>query len=133
MKWIVISFFLASTAICADEEVLSLETKLPNNVELAFPNESGIYPEISEFAILSFVPMSNESGERYAVITVKNTANGNRTLNHKHLMALIANGDRINPQEISQRFLAKETLSIVVNFGTSKFPILNVYSRTDAQ
>ena len=131
IKRIVISFFLVASSVSAEEDALSIETKLPTNFELAFPNESGIRPEVSAFKVISFVPMSNELGERYAVITITNTANGNRTLNHNHLIALVADGNRINPQEISQRFLAGETLSIVVNFGTSKFPLLTVYSRTE--
>jgi hypothetical protein len=46
-------------------------------------------------------------------------------------MALTADGNRINPQEIAQSFLADETLSIVVDFGERKFPLLSVFSRTE--
>ena len=115
----------------ASEQALSIETRVPSSVELAFPNESGLAPELSEFQVLSFVPMSNEAGERWAVLTIKNLASGRRTLSQKHLMALTADGNRINPNEVSQSFLADETLSIVVNFGERKFPLLSVFSRTD--
>jgi hypothetical protein len=115
----------------ASEQALSIETRVPSSVELAFPNESGLAPELSEFQVLSFVPMSNEAGERWAVLTIKNLASGRRTLSQKHLMALTADGNRINPNEVVQSFLADETLSIVVNFGERKFPLLSVFSRTE--
>ncbi|WP_016954263.1 hypothetical protein [Catenovulum agarivorans] len=129
-RWMFLSLSIFSSAAVADKESLSIETRPPANIELAFPNESNIQPDVSDFAILNFVPMSNEQGERWVVITVTNTANGRRTLNHNHVMALVANGSRIHPQELAQSFLAKETLSIVVNFGQSKFPLLDVYART---
>ncbi|NTS78472.1 hypothetical protein HR060_16635 [Catenovulum sp. SM1970] len=127
---IILSSLLLSSISYADEQVLSIEPRLPGNFELAYPNESATFPEISEFEVLNFAPMSNEKGERWAVITINNLASGRRTLNHKHLLGLVADGNRIHPQEISQSFLANETLSIVVNFGENKFPLLDVYSRT---
>ncbi|GEA10249.1 hypothetical protein [Alteromonas sp. KUL49] len=130
-KWMFILLSLVSVNALADNESLSIETRLPAGFELAFPNESNIQPEISDFTVLNFVPMSNEEGERWVVITVTNTASGRRTLNQNHLMALVADGSRIHPQALSQSVLANETLSIVINFGMSKFPLLNVYSRTE--
>lgn len=130
-KWKFILLSLVSVTALADNEALSIETRLPAGFELAFPNESNTQPEISDFTIVNFVPMSNEEGERWVVITVTNTASGRRTLNQNHLMALVADGSRIHPQELSQSILANETLSIVINFGISKFPLLNVYSRTE--
>lgn len=127
---ILISSLLLSCISYADEQALSIEAKLPGKFELAYPNESGVFPDISEFEVLNFAPMSNEKGERWVVITINNLASGRRTLSHKHLLALMADGSRIHPVETSQSFQANETLSIVINFGESKFPLLDVYSRT---
>jgi hypothetical protein len=101
-----------------------------NNLELAFPNDSNVKPETSAFELVNYVLMSNESGERWAVITLRNSSSGSRVLNQKHLMALFANGRRKSPRELKFNFEAQETQSITVSFGTSKFPILSISSAT---
>lgn len=114
----------------AAEEVISVDRVVPNSVELAFPNESNIQPEQSDFSVNNFVLMSNDSGERWAVVTLTNRASGRRSLTNKHLMAIVADGQRIAPMELLQSFKANETLSLTINFGESKFPLLSVYSRS---
>lgn len=127
----IISWILLATSFVAysSDEVLSIDRIVPNNFGLAFPNESNIQPEQSDFQVNNFVLMSNEVGERWAVVTLTNLASGSRSLTNKHLMALVANGQRIIPIEFSQNFKADETLSLTINFGESKFPLLSVYSR----
>jgi hypothetical protein len=112
------------------EEVLSIDRVVPNSFNLAFPNESNIQPEQSDFSVNNFVLMSNDSGERWAVVTLTNMASGRRSLTNKHLMAIVADGQRIAPLEFLQSFKADETLSLTINFGESKFPLLSVYSRS---
>lgn len=112
------------------EEVLSVDRVIPNDIELAFPNESNIQPEQSDFKVNHTVLMSNDSGERWAVVTLTNMATGRRTLTQKHLMAIVADGQRIAPIEFLHSFKANETFSLTINFGESKFPLLSVYSRT---
>ena len=73
--------------------------------------------------------MSSESGERWALLTVKNLEGGQRTLNQNHLIALLANGQRISPEKFSLQFKGNDLLSISVKFGKSKFPVLMVHSR----
>lgn len=116
----------------AQEDALTVEQRVPQNVALAFPNDQQLAPQISDFEVVNFVPMSNEVGERWAVVTLKNQASGRRTFNQTQIMALVGDGDRIHPNAISQVFEAKETLSIVVNFGVNKFPLLSVYTRLKA-
>lgn len=129
-KWMLFAA-LSFSSITHGNEALSVETPLPSNLQLAFPNESNIQPEESPFVVESVVPMSNELGERWAVVTLRNSVSGRRTLNHKHLMALVADGTRLHPEPFTQSFLANESLSIVVNFGLRKFPLLDVYSREE--
>ena len=129
-KYIAILILFISFNITASDDVLSVDRVVPHSFELAFPNEDKIDPELSDFKVINFVLMSNESGERYAVVTMKNLANGSRTLNQKHLLAQLADGQRISPLPFSQAFSAKESISLTINFGQSKFPLLSVYSRT---
>lgn len=127
-KWMfILALFFSNVA--HSDEALSVEVPLPSNLQLAFPNEMNLQPEESSFVVESVVPMSNEQGERWAVVTLRNTVSGRRTLNQKHLLALVADGTRVHPEPFSQSFLANESLSIVVSFGLRKFPLLDVYSR----
>lgn len=128
LGWFLISF---SFVAYSNEDVLSIDRVVPHNIDLAFPNKLNIQPEQSDFEVNNFILMSNEVGQRWAVVTVTNLASGGRSLTNKHLMALIANGGRREPVEFSRLFKANETLSVTINFGESQFPLLSVYSRTD--
>ncbi|WP_395341264.1 hypothetical protein PN836_018820 [Ningiella sp. W23] len=121
--------FLFPCFALANQETLSIDTPLPSEFELVFPNDTNLQPEESEFRVLDFVLMSNEKGERWVVVTLKNEASGRRTFNHKHIMGLLADGTRLHPRKISQSFVAKESLSVIIDFGPNKFPLLRVYSR----
>ena len=121
---------LLSFSLTAKEEVLTLDRVVPINFELAFPNDDNIEPVLSDFKVKNAILMSNELGERFAVVTIENRSSGSRNLNQKHLMAQVSNGERISPQAFSQTFNGGETLSLTINFGENKFPLLNVYSRS---
>ncbi|RLV60867.1 hypothetical protein D5018_04285 [Parashewanella curva] len=129
-KRIVGLIFLFSFSVFADESALSVDRAISNNIELAFPNDSNIQPDLSDFEVINFVLLSNETGERWAVVTFKNLSSGRRTVNEKHVLALLANGSRVYPSEFTEAFRGKEVKSVTINFSDSKFPILSVYSRT---
>lgn len=120
----------AFPATSKESEALNVDQVALNRAELAFPNNSNIQPDISDFGIQNFVLMSNDLGERWAVLTVKNEASGRRTLTEQHLLAILANGDYIFPNRFYQTFNGNETISVTIEFGQSKFPILSIYSRT---
>ncbi|MDP5136181.1 hypothetical protein ORJ04_09490 [Rheinheimera baltica] len=126
ISWILLA---CSFGAYANEDVLSVDTIVSNSFDLVFPNESNIQPEQSDFKVNNFILMSNEAGERWVVVTMSNTSSGRRSLTHKHLMAIVADGQRIAPIEFIQSFKANETLTLTINFGMSKFPLLSVYSR----
>ncbi|NVK56542.1 MAG: hypothetical protein HWE26_13090 [Alteromonadaceae bacterium] len=127
ISWTLLFFALSTSA---DEDILSVDRVIPNSIDFAFPNESSIQPEPSDFTVKNFVLMSNDAGGRWAVVTITNEASGSRSLTHKHLMAVVANGQRVSPIEFLQSFRANETLSLTISFGRRKFPLLLVYSRT---
>jgi hypothetical protein len=70
--------------------------------------------------------MSNDLGERWAVITLTNTSSGSRILEHEHLMALFADGKRKSSLAFKVSFEGQETQSVTVSFGENKFPILSI-------
>ncbi|ASJ95624.1 MULTISPECIES: hypothetical protein [Shewanella] len=130
LKYILLTItLLSSGAVAAIDDVLTVDRSVSGSFQSSFPNENNTQPDISDFKVLNSVLMSNEAGERWAVMTIENLASGQRTLNQNHLMALFANGERLTPQIFKRRFAANEILSITLAFGEHKFPILEIYPR----
>ncbi|WP_428617483.1 hypothetical protein [Shewanella sp.] len=130
LKYILLTItLLSSGTVAAIDDVLTVDRSVSGSFQSSFPNENNTQPDISDFKVLNSVLMSNEAGERWAVMTIENLASGQRTLNQNHLMALFANGERLTPQIFKRRFAANEILSITLAFGEHKFPILEIYPR----
>ena len=131
-KFIFVVLLLLSWATQADTEgALTVDRSVSNNIHLSFPDDHNIKPKIGEFKIVNYVLMSNDDGERWSVITVKNLSSGNRSLEHEHLVALFADGQRKIPLQYQLNFKGKETQSITVSFGEYKFPILSIYTSNE--
>ena len=126
------AFLLLPFLSSANEtEVLIVDRVVPNNLELAFPNDKGVKPKSSDFKLINYVAMSNELGERWAVLTLRNSSTGGRILENGHIMALFADGNRKIPQVFKESFEGNETQSITVSFGENKFPILSITTATE--
>jgi len=121
---ILISWF----AQAEDNEALTVDRAISQNIQLAFPNDYNVDPKRGDFEIVNYVLMSNDVGERWAVITLTNLSSGNREFNNEHLIALFADGSRMSPLQYKLNFRGRETQSITVSFGEHKFPILSIYS-----
>jgi len=112
-----------------ENNVLTPDEAIIGSELIEFPNESRIYPNISDFKLLNSIIMSNMKGERWATITVKNEAHGKRTFNQDQVLALFADGSRHFPLSFTQEFKSQQTISILVNFGVHQFPILKITTR----
>jgi len=110
-------------------EALQIDESIPESVNLEFSDASNLEPKISEFEILSSILMSNSSGERWATVTIKNLSSDQRLLDRDHIIAIFANGEKRNPIQAKHKFSGKEEISMIINFGQSKFPILRVSVR----
>jgi hypothetical protein len=121
-------FFSVST-FAAESGVLTIDKSVAAELHLSFPNDSNVQPTMGDFKVINFILMSNEVGDRWAVVTVKNESSGNRTLNQSHLLGLFANGERFHPLEFKQSFDGYESASLTITFGEHKFPIIELYSR----
>ena len=117
------------SSFAAEREVLTIDKAVPAGLHLSFPNDSNVQPNISDFNVVNYIIMSNENGERWEVITVKNESSGTRTLNESHLLGLFANGERFQPLKFKHSFGGEESTSLTIGFGEYKFPLLGVYSR----
>ena len=128
-KSIIYVLFFVSVSSYSDElDVLRVDRVVPQNLKLSFPNDENIKPRSSAFKLINYVVMSNEKGERLAVITITNSSTGSRILQAGHVMALFANGKRESPKEFKLNFKGEETQSITVSFGENKYPILSLYT-----
>jgi hypothetical protein len=110
-----------------DSGALNVDREVSTS-EFSFPNRSGISPRISDFKVEDYVLMSNDSGERWGVITLTNLSSGHREFDSSQLVALFADGESANPLAYESNFSGRETQSITVSFGEHKFPILSIYS-----
>ncbi|PAJ76372.1 hypothetical protein CJF42_00275 [Pseudoalteromonas sp. NBT06-2] len=129
LKAFFLSLFILSISSFANEaEVLTVDRVISNTVEFAFDNDKNEKPKQSDFELRNYIIMSNELGERWALLTVKNQATGNRILERTHLLALFANGERSNPTALKLNFTANEMKTVTVSFGENKFPILSISS-----
>nr|WP_231615045.1 hypothetical protein [Pseudoalteromonas sp. SWN166] len=129
-------FIVFPSAVAANtsntlNNVLNVDRAIPSSIHLSFPNDNNITPKKSDFTILNYVLMSNNEGERWAVITLNNLSSGNRELNQDHILALFADGSRLTPIEFKLGFKGSETQSVTVSFAEHKFPILSVYSSNE--
>jgi len=137
-KLTIIILLLISTSVIpfskADPEDVESNVLMPDEAIIGselieFPNDSKIYPNIGDFKILNSIKMSNLKGERWATITIRNEAHGKRNLNQDHLLALFADGNRHFPLSFEQELKSQQTISLLVNFGVNKFPILKITTR----
>jgi hypothetical protein len=113
----------------ADDKVLMVDETLDKSTRLSFPNERDIQPRPSDFEVVNYVPMSSEDGDRWAIVTIKNTSSGSRIFESQYLIGLFANGDRREPLAHKQTLNGNETVSLTLAFGSHKFPLLNVTAR----
>lgn len=120
---------ISASAVLADENVLMIDQMPDKSVQLAFPNERNIQPKSGDFTVLNYVPMSSEDGDRWAIVTLKNTSSGSRIFESQYLIGLFADGERRAPLEYKQTLNGGETVSITLAFGRHKFPLLSVIAR----
>lgn len=111
-----------------DSEALNVDRVASQSSEFSFPNRSGINPINSDFKVENYVLMSNSSGQRWAVVTLKNLSSGHRIFDRSQLVALFADGESANPLAYESNFRGLETQSITLSFGEHKFPILSIYA-----
>lgn len=124
-----IALVATGVAIAEDDLNLTVEPRVSGELKLNFPNDDNIQPRKSSFRVLNFVLMSNELGERWAIVTLKNSSTTKRTFDHEQLMALFADGMRREPLAYKAVFDGLESQSLTISFGFSKFPILDIYTR----
>ena len=128
MKKIVIaliSSFIAyqANAVDASKEVLQIENAAFKDKPV-FCEEDILDIKRNDFKLIDYELMSSESGERYALVSIKNTSSGRRILREENLVAIFSNCTSLYPQKIEQTLAGNETLTKKIYFGKNKFPII---------
>lgn len=125
----IIILFSTYTKADLENEILTVDESIPDIEVIEFPNDNYIQPDKSDFTILHSVIMSNLKGERWVTITVRNNAYGIRTFDQDQVLALFADGSRRFPLKFSRRIQANQNLSLLINFGTSQYPLIKIMTR----
>ena len=86
-------------------------------------------PDSSDVVIINQSLMSNEAGERWATVTLKNSAKGKRIFSEKNIYAMYADGSKGKPYQVRVKLNGGEIGSSLFYFGKHKFPILYVFTR----
>ena len=111
------------------DATLTIDEPVPKGFVFEFEDEDNFEPKEGEFELLTSLIMSNNSGERWATITIYNQSSSQRLFDQEHVLALFANGEKRRPHEVAYKFKGHEEKTLLLNFGRNKFPILRIYSK----
>jgi hypothetical protein len=91
-----------------------------------FRQKEVIKPVTNDFELIEAAFMSNNIGERYAVVTIKNTWPGQRIFRNENIVATFANGRQSYAHGLDEILKAGERLTKTIFFGSHRFPIVRV-------
>jgi len=117
----VISF---AEEVDGDRLLLFDDTPRFDNLSFDIDESDRLKPKANDFELLHFAPMSNEIGERWVLITVKNTSTGSRFLKSEYIVATFANEEQRNPRGLNESIDGGQIISKTIFFGVNKFPIV---------
>ena len=134
VSWIIytmmLGFLLGSLAVNAEDLYSDTSLKFENlpfkNAEINCDNDDRLDPKSNDFELHDYAVMSSELGERFALLMIKNTSSGQRILNQEHIVAIFGNCERKLPNTFEQKFSSGESLTVTVNFGLNRFPIVKL-------
>ncbi len=108
-----------NTVLHFDQPQVSL-----NSLEFNYDDE--LKPTPNDFQIVEASYLSNNVGERWAIVTFKNTSLGQRFLKNEAIVATFANGDQANSSNLNETLKGNTRLTKAVFFGVHQFPIVSV-------
>ena len=108
------------------DNILLFDENTPRQDTFSFDIEESerLKPRANDFELIHYAPMSNKKGERWVLITVKNTSTGRRFLKSEHIVATFVNEEQINPRDLNESVDGGEVFSKSIFFGVTKFPII---------
>ena len=110
--------------VAGKERIMQFDQTKVTHPRFRFENE--LKPKPNGFELREAAFMSNEIGERWAIITVENTSSGRRFLKRENIVATFADGSQVNPSHLDENARGGELLTKTIFFGVRKFPIVKV-------
>ncbi len=93
---------------------------------LDFKHDDELEPVLNDFRIIEVSYLSNNIGERWAIVTFENKSSGQRLLKNEVIVATFADGSQTNSLNLHKILKGNEHLTKSVFFGIHRFPIVNV-------
>lgn len=126
--WLMVGLLLSGLQVSAAEPSHTLQFEMTpyKNSEVFCENDERIHPAANDFELVDYHLMSSELGERLVLATIKNTSSGLRILKKEYAVAILGDCSRIFPAELERKFQGKETLTVQLDFGVLKYPVLKV-------
>lgn len=125
-------FALLSTAAHGYEpdrdEVLRFEHSPFKDVQLNCQRDKDVVPKRSELQLDNYALLAADNGERVAIVTLTNSAGGQRIFNQDHIVAVMADCARIFPQEFEIRLAPRQQTTLQIHFGRTLQPVLQLIS-----
>lgn len=108
------------------DKTLRFEVTPYKNSQVYCDNNKRIKPTKNDFELLDYTAMSSDQGDRIVLVTLKNVSNGQRLFNQSHIIAVLGDCSRTAPANIEKKFSGSEILTIRLNFGLNRYPILKL-------
>jgi len=126
--------FPASPLALAHEEpelnkALFFDKQVAKEMPIQFEIEEDLYPTRSSFEIVDFAFLSNEAGERWALVVARNTVREPRTFTENQLIGFFASGAHRRPLKLATRIEGGKQETIMIPFGESSMPLVKLMTR----
>ncbi|MDQ8197453.1 hypothetical protein QEH56_04800 [Pelagicoccus enzymogenes] len=115
-----------------EDLVVSFDTVVIPQEKLAFKKDWNVErPDLSEFEVEFCRFMSNELGQRFALVTFTNSKSGLRSIDERDVVGVLANGRRLYPIRLEGETQIGSRGSLLLHFGQHQFPLVGLETRTD--
>lgn len=110
-------------------KALFFDKQVAKEMPIQFEIEEDVFPTRSSFEIVDFAFLSNEAGERWALVVAKNTAREPRTFTENQLIGFFASGAHRRPLKLAARIEGGKQETIMIPFGESSMPLVKLMTR----
>lgn len=93
---------------------------------LNFKHDDELKPVLNDFKIIQATYLSNNIGERWAIVTFENKSTGKRFLKNESIVATFADGNQNYGLNLDEMLKGNERITKSVFFGIHQFPIVYV-------
>ncbi|WP_126456949.1 hypothetical protein [Sulfuriflexus mobilis] len=93
---------------------------------LNFRQRNRLKPSKNDFRLVEMSFLSNNIGERWAIVTIKNTSQGRRFFKDDNIIATLADGSQSRASGLDEALEGGELLTRAIYFGIHKFPIVKL-------